>query len=670
MEARENLLRFVDMMQMEFGGAARRRVLGARALVSLLVAGVGMGTAMGQQMKVPRYQSPVEAPTPQLVLPVPTSITPNGTVVEDVIVRVNDQIINRSDVERAQQQLLEDARRANATPTEITEREKDMLRDMIDQQLLISRGKELDINPDAEVIRQLDAIRKQNNLDSMEALEKAVRETGLSYEDWKANIRNTIVTQQVVRDEVGRTLRLSPKEEQAYYDVHKQEYEQPEQVRLSEILIPTPDNPTEAQIAQAQTKAEDMIAQLKAGAKFEDLAKQYSGGSTADKGGDLGPPYKRGDGKLAKVLEDQTFPLKAGEWTAPIRTRQGFVVLKVTEHTQAGVPPLKDVEEQVQEGMYHDALQPALRTYLSGLRDNAYINIQDGFVDTGSSQKQTKIVFSATTPPPLKKKVIQKQRLAPTRAVAPVATVAVAKSSSTAASSSTAGSTTATKVNVAAGKKPKKIHREKVRFGQAPQNSLPAGPEETLAAGGDQGPGATSGALPDNGAASAAAVESTNVASNDDPLAPKAPVQGKTRYSARAATEGATKAAAKVAKVKQKAADTPTPMTADEKIAQKVQTAPLGLSGDTASKKKNKKVKGAPKERLQEKAPAPAAPKPDATPIPPKSVRDNGEPVVNPAPDLSKTPPAALPGGPIDTPPPTPATPSPQPSPGNVPPQL
>lgn len=621
------------MMQTKLGDAARRRVLGGGVLASVVLAGAGMATG---QVPVPRYSGKVEAPVPQVVLPAPTSITPNGTVVEDVIVRVNDQVINRSDVERDEQQLREDAQRLNLSPAEVAERQKDMLRDLIDTQLLLSRGKELDINPDAEVIRQLDAIRKQNNLDSMEALEKAVRETGLSYEDWKANIRNSIMSQQVVHDEVQRTLHPpSAKAEQDYYEAHKQEYVQPETVRLSEILIPTPENPTDEQVAQALAKMQDVIGKLNAGAKFEDMAKQYSGGSTADKGGDLGAPYKLG--AMGKVYDDQTFKLPVGGLTTPIRTRQGYVVLKVTEHAQAGVPPLKDVEEQVQEGMYREAMAPALRTYLTGLRENAYIKIEDGFVDTGASPKQTQIVLSATTPPPLKKKVVQKQRLAPVRAAAPVPTPVVASTGS--------GKT----VNVASGKKPKKIRREKVRFGQAPRNSLPEGPEETLAAGADQGPGATAGTLPDTGAASTAAAETTNVASNTaDPLAPQVVSHGKTRYSDRAATEGATKAAAKVAKVQQKNVDKPTQMTAEEKLTQKVQSAPLGLGTDPTVKKKKKRDKDAPKERLQDKPPAPAAP--EATPIPPKSVRDNGEPVVNPAPDLSKVPPAPT-DAPANTPP-------------------
>src|SRR5580698_9485968 len=89
------------------------------------------------QAQAPRYQSPLNLPNtpqPQLSLPVPAAITPNGTVVEDVIVHVNDQIISRSDVERSVQQLAQENQQANASPAEAEERQKNLLRDMIDQQ--------------------------------------------------------------------------------------------------------------------------------------------------------------------------------------------------------------------------------------------------------------------------------------------------------------------------------------------------------------------------------------------------------------------------------------------------------------------------------------------------------------------------------------------------------
>jgi peptidyl-prolyl cis-trans isomerase SurA len=592
------------------------------------------GLVLGQ---TPHYQSPVAGPVPQKInLPVTPAATPGGEVVEDVVVRVNDQIISRSEVERSEQQLRQELQQTGASATDAADREKNLLRDMIDQQLLLSRAKELGLNADAEVIRRLDEIRKQNKLDSLEDLEKAARQQGVSYEDFKANIRNGILTQQVVRDEVGRRLQVTQAQLQAYYAAHRAEFTQPEQVRLSEILIPTAAEANDAAIAQAQAKADEVAAKVKGGAKFEELAKTYSGGPTAAQGGDLGL-FKRGT--LAKVLEDQTFALKPGEATAPIRTRQGFVILKVTEHAASGVPPLKEVEPQVQEALYLDQMQPALRAYLTKLREDAYIDIKPGFVDSGASVKQTKPVFTAYTAPVAKtKKAVRKQRFdrgtafssanrTPAAAPRPDAKAAAPSADTPALAGVATGATPPRLKPVVQADGPMakikhgKVKREKIRFGQAPRNSLPAGSEqEGLAA--DNGLGANHElhtAATDAAAATArggdtpAQVASSSVVPEVNPFAPAGPPAGKTRFSDRAKTEAATKAAKKDAKVKEKALAAAPPVTAEEKAAAQTQAAPLGLAGDTAPKKKVR-VKGAPKERLQQQAVQPKPPTPEATP--------------------------------------------------------
>jgi peptidyl-prolyl cis-trans isomerase SurA len=672
-----------------------------------VVCGLGLLALPGVvQAQAPRYQSPLSvpnAPQPVSTLPVTPAITPNGTVVEDVVVHVNDQIISRSDVERAEQQLTLEDQQTNATAAEIADRQKNLLRDMIDKQLLLSRGKELSINADAEVIRRLDEIRKQNHLDTMEDLEKAARQQGVSFEDFKAGIRDTVITQQVVRDEVGRRLQMTQAQEQAYYDAHKQEYAQPEQIKLSEILVPTPADASDTIVAQAKAKAEDVEAKLKAGGNFDALAKANSGGPTADKGGDLGM-YKRG--ALAKVLEDQTFDLKTGEWTAPIRTRQGFVILKVTDHQAAGVPSLKEIEPQVQEAMYSDQMQPALRAYLTKLREDAYIDIRNGYTDSGASPNQTKPVNTAYTPPVVKKKKVQqKQRfdrgtsfstaksspvetapapvvatapettattpavasnpLAPaTAGAAPASANATSAAGSTAATATTAKAATAKAVKTSTGKT-KKPKREKVRFGQAPRTSLPAGPQE-VASGTDAGLGAASASQESSAASNPApgtaiapietaqTFSSSGSNSDADPLAPINAASGKTRFSDRAKTYSATKKAVKTKKVKEKVIAAGAPITPEEQTAQKVQSAPLGLNGDTVKKKKKTKVKGAPKERLQNQAPAAPAPPPQETP---SKVPNRGTPLegtLPPATAPAKTDSTTVP--PVNTPPPgTPA---------------
>ncbi len=632
---------------------------GGAILLAALVSAAPCGFSQ-TAAQTPRYQSPISAPQPQVALPTPAPITPNGEVVEDVIAQVNDQIITRSDLERAEQQLQQDAQQANASAADLADRQKTLLRDLIDQQLLLSRGKELGLNPDAEVIRRLDEIRKQNKLDSMEDLEKAVRSQGISYEDFKANIRNNLITQQVVRDEVGRRLQLTQAAEQAYYEAHKADFTQPEQVRLSEILIPLPDNATDKEIAQAQEKADGIAKQIKAGDKFEDLAKMISGGQTAAQGGDLGL-FKRG--ALAKVLEDQTFDLKPGQNTAPIRTRQGFVILKVTEHQNAGTPPLKDIEPQVQEAIYSEQMQPALRAYLTKLREDAYIDIKAGFVDSGASPKETKPVFSAYSAPVSKKQKQARKRFD--------------RSGGALNASASVPAAVAKPAVIKLDKhgKPKKVKREKIRFGQAPEQSLPPGPART-ATGADTGIGAnaaTGGETPGASATLApgqaiAPLESTSTAAlaDADPLAPKPPPAKKTRYSDRAPEVKVRKEKAKEAKVEEKKIATPVAMTPAELAAKQTQAAPLGLNGDTASKKKHKRKKGEAKERLTPKPKDPnAAPKPNPDGTYPTPYHPPATPTVTKSPSTGDTtlPPASAPapGAPqsSETAPATPNTPIP-----------
>ncbi len=197
---------------------------------------------------------------------------------------------------------------------------------------------------------------------------------------------------------------MSQADEQAYYAAHKADFEQPEQVRLSEILVPLAETASPAEIATAEAKANDLKSKVMAGGDFADIAKKFSGGPSAAQGGELGQ-FKRG--ALAKVLEDATFSLPPGGSTQPIRTRQGFVILKVSSHDQAGPAPIEQVEQQIQEQLYTQAMQPALRAYLTKLRQDSYVDIQPGFVDSGAAPGETKPIFTAYAPPPVKKKVVK-----------------------------------------------------------------------------------------------------------------------------------------------------------------------------------------------------------------------------------------------------------------------
>ena len=122
---------------------------------------------------------------------------------------MNDQIITQSDYDRSREQLHAEAAQQGESPQEIDDHDKNLLRDLIDQQLMLSKGKDLGITGEAELVHRLDDIRKQNHLGTMEDLEKAAQAQGVSYEDFKSSIRNGIITQQVIQSEVSRHVPIS-----------------------------------------------------------------------------------------------------------------------------------------------------------------------------------------------------------------------------------------------------------------------------------------------------------------------------------------------------------------------------------------------------------------------------------------------------------------------------
>jgi peptidyl-prolyl cis-trans isomerase SurA len=370
-------------------------------------------------------------------------MTAGQTVVEQIIARVNNQIITKSEYERSKDQLRDEAKQQdpNSADKLYAEREKDVLRDLIDQQLLLEKGKDLGITADTDLVKALDQMRKEMKLDSLEDLEKEATKQGISWEDFKQARRNQIITQKVIGEEVGAHLSITKEEEQKFYDAHKSEMEQPEYIRLSEILVapkavaPSPPAPAAdsnaaapsaapssqpgitdeaprqaaeaAALSAAQAKASDLLKQIRDGANFEDIAKKYSDGPSAADGGALGI-FKRG--QLAKELEDKTFAMKSGEVTDVIRTKQGYVILRVDDHQMAGVPPMKEVMLKIQDALYYEKLQPALRAYLTKLREEAYIKYEKGYVDTGKSPNQTEPVETASAKESEAKKLAKKKK--------------------------------------------------------------------------------------------------------------------------------------------------------------------------------------------------------------------------------------------------------------------
>lgn len=319
--------------------------------------------------------------------------TPNDVaVVEEIIAKVNGDIVTRADLDRARQALIEDLKRRNLQGAQleaaIKEREKDLLRDRIDTLLLIQRGNQLNINVDQEVSKYFADIMLQYKVADQDKFAELVRQqTGMRFEDFRQDVKNGMLTQRVLAREVGSRIVIPREEVQKYYEEHKNEFVREERVFLREILIAAdPKDPDS--FAAAEKRAKSLVERARRGERFEDLARDNSDAVTAKNGGDLGG-WKRGD--LRKEIEDLIWDKERNYVTDPIRTENGYLILKKTAHHQAGLALLEEVENEIMGRLYGPRFEPKVREYLTELRQQAYLEIKDGWVDTAAAPgKDTK----------------------------------------------------------------------------------------------------------------------------------------------------------------------------------------------------------------------------------------------------------------------------------------
>ncbi len=313
----------------------------------------------------------------------------NVAIVDQIVARVNGDIISQDELERLTRELAQELKAQQEVGSRFDEdfqrRQKDILRDRIDELLLIQKGKELNINVDSDVSKYMANLQRQAKITDPDKFHEYVhQQAGMSYEDFLAETRNQFLTRQVIGQEVARHINITDQEIQDYYNKHKSDFVREEKVFLSEILISTEGKDANG-IAAAEKKAKQVAADAARGQRFADLARDNSDAATAKQGGELGG-YKKGD--LTKQIEDAVWNLPKGAVTQPIRIQTGFEILKVDDHTKTGLAPLADVRSDIENILYGPRMQPKVREYLTQLRKTAFLQIKPGYTDTGAAPGQ------------------------------------------------------------------------------------------------------------------------------------------------------------------------------------------------------------------------------------------------------------------------------------------
>lgn len=328
-------------------------------------------------------------------------------VVDQIIAKVNGDIVTSSDISRQQKSLVAELKQRGAKEDQVKDvlshREKDLLKEKIDQLLLVQKAKELNINVDQQFSKYQAELMKQFKLADQDQFQSMVRQqVGTTYEDWRDDTKNTMLTQRVVGQEVQSKITIPKSDLRKYYDEHQNEFIRKEQVFLQEIFLKT-DGKNDADV---EKKAIDLVARSRKGEKFHELARDNSDSETAANGGDLGAAQK---GEMDPVIEKLVFSKERNYVTDPIRRPNGFLILKVVDVHQAGLAPFENVENEVMEKLYRPKMEPAMKSFMTQLREQAFLEIREGWVDTGAAPgKDT----SWTDPAQLKPETISKEDLA------------------------------------------------------------------------------------------------------------------------------------------------------------------------------------------------------------------------------------------------------------------
>ena len=309
-------------------------------------------------------KSTTEAATPAAPKPVPAQLP-------DVLARVNGEAVTKADFDRAVQAL--EARAGGPIPPEQRDQ---VLRGVLDQligyRILVQETKSRNLAvPDGEVDARIGQIRGQ--FPSEEAFTQMLAQRKLTLEQVKSDARQDMAISKLIEAEIASKIAVKPEQVTDFYAKNPDQFKQGESVRASHILITVPKGADAATKAQARTKAEQVLKEVKAGKDFAALATQYSGDpGSAAKGGDLGFFQQ---GQMVGPFNDVAFSLAPGTVSDLVETDFGFHIIKVAEKKAGRTIPLEEVKPQVEQYLEQMNRQEQTDAFVNGLKAKGKIEV-------------------------------------------------------------------------------------------------------------------------------------------------------------------------------------------------------------------------------------------------------------------------------------------------------
>ncbi len=292
--------------------------------------------------------------------------------VDRILAQVNDDIITLSDLNRAMAEVKQELATRFAgeqLAQEVKKAEKDMLDELIKEKLLLQKATELGFgaNVDVQVSAAVENIRKKNNIKDMQEFERALAQQGMNMVSFRDQIRKQIITNSLIQEFVGSRITLLSQEIEKYYKDHAAEYSTPEEVSLSEIIIPSEGDP-----AAAEARAKDILRRLRQGESFASMVSQYSKGPTASKGGSIGSYVME---KLNPDVANAIRGVKEGDVSDIQKIKEGFVIYRVDQRKPTVMRPLEEVKDEIKNKIWEQKFKPEMDRFIAQLKEDAYIQI-------------------------------------------------------------------------------------------------------------------------------------------------------------------------------------------------------------------------------------------------------------------------------------------------------
>ncbi|MFC1667241.1 peptidylprolyl isomerase [Candidatus Omnitrophota bacterium] len=306
-----------------------------------------------------------------LALLIARVISLDAQVINKVVAVVNDEVITQQDVNQLLAVLYAQyvhTYKDDELLEKMEEVKKNILSQMIEDRLILSRAKELNIRVrEDEISEKLSYVK--NGFPSEEEFYAMLETQGITVANLKERYKDQAMMKKLVDFEIKSRVTVLPSEITEYYEKYRIEFRRDEKYKVRHILIKADDD---VGLELAKVEASSVYAKLREGHDFAELAKEYSQGPNKERGGDMG---YIAPGEMLKELNKAILSLKAGEFSEPIKSQIGYHVLKV-EEVRAGYFSLEDVQGSIKRMLYQEKLKKKLGEWVDDLETKAYISIK------------------------------------------------------------------------------------------------------------------------------------------------------------------------------------------------------------------------------------------------------------------------------------------------------